>query len=71
MIRKFILIACMFLLSGCSHWNQLSEGEKVSIVVGTAVIVGAVIIKNGVSNDINKICISTRSIQTGCGDARL
>lgn len=70
-MRKLLLIAIAFAVSGCAQWNKLSEGEKTGIIIGTTVIVGAILIKNSVSNDINKICISTRSIKTGCGEATL
>jgi hypothetical protein len=51
-------------LSGCAQWNQLSDGEKAGIIIGTSVLVGASIIKNS-EGDVNN-CISTRSIRTGC-----
>lgn len=70
-MKKIIVLIAALALSGCAQWNQLSEGEKVGIVVGTSILIGASIIKNSQDPDINKVCVSTRSIETGCGNARL
>ncbi len=71
-MKKIILMAIMFALTGCASWERLSEGEKVAVVLGTTILVGAAIIANSNDNsDVHKICISTRSIQTGCGNITL
>lgn len=63
MKKPFILLA--FTLSGCAQWNELSDGEKVAYTVSGAVLVGALIIRNG-QGDTNNVCVSTKSIRTGC-----
>ena len=74
-MKKIIVLVAALMLSGCAgmkhHWDQLEPAEKVVVGVGTAVVVGAWIIRNGESDIINKTCVSTRSIQTGCGDVSL
>jgi N-acetylmuramoyl-L-alanine amidase len=61
---KMLFALLALALSGCAQWNQLSDGEKAGIIIGTSVLVGASIIKNS-EGDVNN-CISTRSIRTGC-----
>jgi len=64
---KGIILLLALALSGCATWNELDTGEKVALGVGVAVLVGANIIKNSQGDYIeNDICISTRSLETGC-----
>lgn len=65
-MRIFICLVALC-LGGCAQWNELSEGEKTAVVVGGAVIVGAMLIRNGQGDTtVVNNCISTRSLQTGC-----
>ena len=69
---KTIIIIAALALSGCAQWNQLSEGEKTAVIVSGAILVGANLIKNSNGDTIiNKTCVSTQSIKTGCGDVDL
>lgn len=70
-MKKLIVLLAALALSGCAHWNELSEGEKAGIIIGTTILVGASIIKNSNEDLINKTCVSTQSIRTGCGNVRL
>ena len=70
-MNRLLLLLTILGLSGCAQWNELSEGEKVGVIVGTTVLIGASIIANSQDSHPNKICISTRSVQTGCGDVDL
>jgi len=60
-----IALLAAFLLSGCAQWNKLSNEEKGAVIIGTTVVVGAMIIKNSQPTHIHN-CISTRSLETGC-----
>ena len=62
---KSIVLVLALCLSGCAHWDELEPSEKVVVGVGAAVVVGALVIRNGQGDTVNN-CISTRSIQTGC-----
>lgn len=64
MKKLFIVIAALSLL-GCAHWDQLEPSEKIAVGVGAALIVGALVIRNGQGNTQSQ-CISTRSLETGC-----
>ena len=66
---RFLSLLVILGLSGCAHWDQLEPSEKVVVGVGTAVVVGALIIRNGDQPSIQNQCISTRSFETGCGRA--
>lgn len=59
----FLLVGVMF-LSGCSHWESMSDSEKQMVVIGTGLAVVAVSIAEQ-SHDVHN-CISTRSLETGC-----
>ena len=65
-MKILIAVLLSLTLSGCAHWDQLEPAEKVAVGVGGALIVSALIIRNGQQvNNFN--CISTRSLDTGCG----
>lgn len=65
-MRKIFLVLAVLMLSGCAQWQELSDGEKTGIMVGAAVLIGANLISNTQDNTVNN-CISTRSLETGCG----
>ena len=69
---KGLIIALLALsLSGCAQWNKLSDPEKAAIIVSTAIVIGASVIADSNDKNIHRTCVSTRSIQTGCGDVDL
>ena len=61
-------LVVLLLLSGCAQWDTLEPAEKVGVVVGTTVVAGALIIRNG-KQPVQNQCISTRRFETGCGRA--
>ena len=63
---KLIFALLALSLSGCAQWDTLSEGETAGVIVGATVVAGALIIRNGQDNQVYN-CISTRSLETGCG----
>jgi hypothetical protein len=67
-MKRILILGAALVLAGCAQWNELSDGEKTGIIIGTSVLVGASIIKNSMQDDSDRICISTRSVETGCGD---
>ncbi len=64
-MKKILILLIALGLSGCAHWDTLEPSEKVVVGVGTAVVVGALIIRNG-EGQTQSQCISTRSLETGC-----
>jgi hypothetical protein len=60
-VKKLFIIFLTLALASCAHWDQLEPAEKVAV----AVVVAAVIIAE--SSDSQSQCISTRSLETGCG----
>lgn len=78
-MRRIIGIIVVLVIAGCQlgcvhtnpkdWWNARTDGEKIAIGVGTSIVVGALIIRNGEGNPQSQqqeICISTRSLETGC-----
>lgn len=73
-MKKLLVIIAALALSGCAQWNELSDQEKAAWIVSGAILVGVNVLKNtdGDTTVIeNKTCVSTRSIQTGCGNVDL
>lgn len=72
-MKKLAFLLAIISLSGCetfnevTHWDSLEPAEKVVVGVGGAVILGALIIRNGQGPvQSQNQCISTRSLETGC-----
>jgi hypothetical protein len=64
---RVILLILTLALGGCA-WSEMDSGEKAGVIIGGAILLGAAIIKNSQDPDYfeNDICISTRSLETGC-----
>ena len=59
-MKHLTLLAVIVLLSGCAtnyHWKNLSNAEKAGVIVGTTVLVGALIIRNS-SDHHQQQCLS-------------
>jgi ABC-type cobalamin transport system permease subunit len=71
---KTLLIVFALVLSGCATdgsikpWDEWSTSEQAFVTVGVPLIIGSMLIRNGMQDDSDRICISTRSVETGCGD---
>ena len=74
MIKKFLLVLAVVGLSGCgcmktASWDSLSEREQQTIVIAGSILVAGFVVAHSNDTNVNN-CISTRSLETGCGKFR-
>ena len=68
-MKNIILLLAAMGLFGCGHfpqvqaaWDQLEPAEQVAVGVGAALVVGAVIVRNGEHSQ----CYAHHSVNTDC-----
>jgi uncharacterized protein YcfL len=66
-MKKTVLVVLLLALSGCAHWDNLSEREQQTVVIAGSILATGFVIAHSNDTRVNNYnCISTRSLRTGC-----